>query len=249
MGPSLASSSAVQSSNARSLIRLGLFALAGFILLIGLGTWQMQRRDWKTALIAERMAAFMAPPMAEAPKSYSPEVALRHVRLTGHYLHEHELYLNGQSRGDSVGWHIITPLLLADGSAALIDRGFVPLEAKEPAKRPASQPAGEVTVTGVIRAPFRPGGFTPANQPRDNLWFYPDVPAMAAAASLTNALPYLIEADANRDHPKALPIGGQFHLEIPNDHLQYAITWYALAVILAAIYGLYVHKTLKAARV
>jgi len=95
------------------------------------------------------------------------------------------------------------------------------------------QVAGTVTVEGVLRLPRTPGLFAPANRPERGEWYWVDVAAMARAAGVT-ALPILIEA-GDAGNPGGLPIGGQTRVDIPNNHLQYALTWYSLAVILTVI--------------
>ena len=222
------------------------FTIPALIVLLGLGTWQVQRLHWKEGLIADRTARTTAPPLAlpAAGVPLSPaaltDLDFRHGTATGVFLHEREMYLAARTMGGSVGYQIVTPLQEADGSIVLVNRGWVPETRKDPAKRANGQVAGSVTVDGAIRTPGAQNWLQPDNQPAQNIWFWSDLPAMAAHAGVApdKLVPVFLEAGAS-PNPGGLPIGGQTKVKLPNDHLQYAITWYALAVGLAVIYVLY----------
>ena len=216
-------------SGTRSKLTLILAAGAAFLLLLGLGAWQLERRTWKLGLIAEREAALTAPPAhIAAIDTDPPRFEFHRIEARGTFAHDHELYLTGQFLNDRPGWHVITPLLLEDGSALLVDRGFVPDQAKDPAARAAGEVAGPATVEGILRLTTPPGSFTPANQPARNLWFTRDAQAMAAATGLARVKPYFLVAGPAAN-PGGLPVGTPARVDLPNDHLQYAITWFALA--------------------
>ena len=215
-----------------------LAAISAMGALLALGTWQMDRMQWKEALIAERGQRLAAPPVNLPAQVAAPEaLEYRRVQAVGRFLHDRELYMAGRSRRGQSGYHVIAPLQRADGSAVLVDRGWVPLDRKLPQSRDQGLVDGQVTIQGLARVPQRPGWLTPKNQVEGNFWFYVDVPAMAAAASLSNVLPVYIEAGL-APNPGGLPVGGQPETNLPNNHLQYAITWYALALALGVIYVL-----------
>jgi surfeit locus 1 family protein len=134
----------------------------------------------------------------------------------------------------------MTPLAMTDGRTMFVNRGFIPLELKDKAKRAAGELSGNVSVTGLLRvAPAeKPSFFLPDNRPDLNLWFWVDLPAMVKAAAIADAVPYYIDADKT-PNPGGWPKGGDTRLELPNDHLQYAITWFSLAIALIVIYVLY----------
>jgi surfeit locus 1 family protein len=225
------------SAGGRSKLALLLAAGAAFLLLLGLGSWQLERRAWKLDLIAEREAALSTPPAhLEAIDTDPLRFEFHRIEASGRFAHDHELYLASQFLGDRPGWHVITPLLLQDGSALLVDRGFVTDAAKDPAARAAGQVAGPVTVEGILRLTTPPGTFTPANQPARNVWFTRDATAMAAATTLPRVKPYFLLAGPT-PNPGGLPVGTAERAELPNDHLQYAVTWFALAgaVVVIAI--------------
>ena len=214
---------------------------SAFVVLIGLGVWQLQRLEWKEALIAERVAQSELPPTA-LPARLAPDDQLdyRRVTLRGHFLHDRELYLDGRTHKRQVGLHVVTPLVLEDGRTLLIDRGWAPKTARDPATRAAGQLAGEVTLEGALKR----GGwgglelFRPANQPADNIWLWADLPAMVAAADVENPITevYLIAGPA--PIPGGLPIGRAIDVDLPNNHLGYALTWFALAGALLVIAAL-----------
>jgi surfeit locus 1 family protein len=213
------------------------FVLAGIAILIGLGTWQMERRVRKADLIATMDERLASPPItiSEFLANNSAE-DYRPVSASGTFRHDQEMYLAARSYQGQLGYHVVTPLILDDGTTAvLIDRGWVPSDRQSPASREAGQVAGTVTVTGIARQPAKPGMFTPDNRPDQNLWYWADLPAMAAHAGLAQAAPLLLEA-GTAENPGGLPIGGQTFINLPNNHLQYALTWYSLAVVLAVIY-------------
>jgi surfeit locus 1 family protein len=220
----------------RSLLWPTIWSAFGLLLLLGLGTWQVQRLHWKEGLIAERNAALAAAPVP-LPKTLDEARALEFhpVRAEGEFLNDHELDLNAQSLKGEQGFHIVTPFRLSDGTIVFIDRGFVPTDKRAPETRAQGEIAGPTAATGLLRLPEPPGYFTPANEPAKNSWFSIDLPAMARAAGVGSALPFYIDA-GKTPVPGGWPQGGQTITDLPNDHLQYAITWYALAVALIAIY-------------
>jgi surfeit locus 1 family protein len=217
--------------------------LLGVVLTATLGTWQLQRRAWKADLIAQRTAAVAATPVA-LPQALAPSAGYLRTTVTGRFDHARELYLTGRAYRDQPGLHVLTPLVLADGSGVLVDRGWVPNSRRDPASRAQGQVAGEVTVTGLARLGVERGWMQPENQPAQNLWFYLDIAALTTAAGVPRLRPFLIEADAT-PQPGGLPIGGQSRIDLPNNHLQYALTWYSFGVTLAVIYGLWLRRRLR----
>jgi surfeit locus 1 family protein len=215
-----------------------LIALA-WIALLALGSWQVERLEWKLGLVAERHqrseAPAIAPPAAGADIG---DLEFRRVKLAGRFLHDREMYLGARSLNGNVGYHVVTPFAGEDGSTTLIDRGWIPLDRKDPAARAEGQIAGTVTLEGLIRAPGRKSWVVPDNAPDKNFWFFVDIPAMAAHAGLTDVREYFIEAGAEKN-PGGYPIGGQSRIDLPNNHLSYAITWYCLALALMVIYLIY----------
>lgn len=228
-----------------------LIALPLFLTLLGLGTWQMERRDWKTALLADIEARLAMPPAPLVDLlPLGPAANYRPVYVVGVYWHDREMLVQARTHESQVGAQVVTPFQLIEtrsaedaasgakvrAEAVLVNRGWVPLEARDPKTRPDSQPAGEMVVTGLLRWPAAPGWFTPANDPLKGEWYWMEVPAMAEASELGDVAPAYIELGRAAGAPDALPIGGQTIVSLPNNHLQYALTWYALAAALLATY-------------
>ncbi|MEX1206465.1 MAG: SURF1 family protein [Dongiaceae bacterium] len=216
------------------------FTVPAVLVMLALGTWQVERLLWKEALIAQRVERTAAPavPLPGAGDDLAA-VEYRRAVVTGEFLHDREMYLAARSLRGNPGYHVVTPLRLSDGRAVLVDRGWVPMDRKDPARRAAGQMVGPVTLDGVIRRAGAPGWLVPDNKPADNVWFWVDPPAMAAQAGVAEAAaPVYLEA-GSAENPGGFPIGGQTRINLPNDHLQYAITWYALAAALLVIYVLY----------
>jgi surfeit locus 1 family protein len=216
-----------------------LTALAAVAVLAGLGSWQLQRLAWKEALIADVAARAAQPPIALPATIADPaDLEFVPVRLRGRFLHDRELYLGARPRDGAAGFHVITPLVLDGGRTILVDRGWVPSAQRAPETRAAGQIAGEVIVDGQIRTGGWKGYdlFRPANQPAENVWLWPDLPAMAARAGLDAAVISVYVVAGPAENPGGLPLGGVSRPELRNDHFGYAMTWYALAMALLVIY-------------
>jgi surfeit locus 1 family protein len=223
----------------KSLFWPTLWSGIGLVILLGLGTWQLARLQWKEGLIAAREAGLHSAP-TDLPATLAAASALEFhpVRAEGEFLNDHELDVNDVADNGTAGFEIVTPLRLTDGTVLLVDRGFVPTERKAPETRQAGELAGPVRVTGLLRiaSEGKPSWFTPDNDPARNSWFYVDIAAMAKAAGIDGpVLPFYVAADAS-PNPGGLPQGGRSVTDLPNNHLQYAVTWYALALALIAIY-------------
>jgi len=226
------------SDTPRRAVWFTVFAVLGVIGLAALGTWQIQRLEWKENLIAQREAGMDAAPMVAGDVTV-PGDAYRRVALTGRFDHAHEFFLTGRTQRGKPGYHVVTPLITPDGTAILVDRGWIPLEARDPGTRPGGQVEGTVSFTGLVRDPAGPSLFTPDNDTEANYWFWPDLATMAAEAGLEGEAETAWYAMAGHDAPWDMPVPHEFEIDLRNDHLQYALTWYALAVALAVIAWLY----------
>jgi surfeit locus 1 family protein len=220
------------------------FTIAVVLSCAALGVWQLHRLDWKRALIAQRQAALTGSPVA-LPRTLADARALEFhpVVAEGVFQHDREIFLGAIGPQGAAGFDVLTPLRETDGSTVFINRGFVPTELKDPARRAAGQPGGPVRVAGLLRVPpdAKPGWFVPGNRPDLNYWFWIDLPAISAAAGLADAgghsaaAPFYLDADAT-PNPGGWPRGGGTPLALPNDHLQYALTWFALAAAALVIF-------------
>jgi len=237
----------------RGLLGFTVLMLVGLAVLIGLGVWQLKRLAWKEGLIAQIETRSTGQPiklkeaLAMVRKGRDP--SYYRVRVDGRFHHAKELYLYSTSN-ERVGWEVITPLETADGDMVLVDRGFVPDELKDPSSRALGEVETVVTVTGIVRKPETQGLFMPDNEPAANRWFWWDLQGMARSdfpSGTIQVAPFFLEAEKS-DVPGGWPEGGQSRLELPNNHLQYAITWFLMAVALLVIYGLYVRSVYRAGR-
>jgi surfeit locus 1 family protein len=223
------------------------FLIPALVLMLGLGTWQLERLAWKTELI-DRIERGLALPPAPLPAEIDPGFDYRHVTVTGRFDAVHAFRLLARVHDGVAGIQVVMPLIRDDGGpAVMVNRGWVPLG---PDGKPAAYdppPEGMVTVEGVARRPLPQGWMQPDNSPATNEWFWVDLPAMAAAAGLDRAAPVVVELTAGPDRMR-YPLGGQTKVDLPNDHLQYAITWFGFAAILVAIYLLHHLRRGRAAR-
>lgn len=218
--------------------------LAAFLVLIALGSWQVQRLAWKEGLlatIAERMSAPPAP-LAEIERNFAEtaDVDYRAVSVEGTFLHGSERHFYATHRG-AAGWYVYTPLLLADGRAVFVNRGFVPYDRKEAAYRVEGQVEGTVAVAGLARNPVieKPSSLLPDNDEQADIFYWKDLEAMRRSSGLEagiETLPFFVDAD-DAPNPGGLPVGGVTIVDLPNNHLQYAVTWYGLAAALVAVLG------------
>ncbi|GLS93657.1 SURF1 family protein [Piscinibacter gummiphilus] len=227
----------------RSSRALASTVLAGallFLLFIALGTWQVQRRAWKLDLIQQVETRVHAPPVAAPGRADWPNVtaardAYRHVTVRGTFDHGRETLVQAATVMGAGHW-VLTPLRTADGTTVLVNRGYVPPEKRDRATRQADDPQGEVDVAGLLRITEPGGGFLRKNDPAGDRWFSRDVAGIAAARGITEAAPYFIDQDAPPGARSAdrWPVGGLTVVSFPNSHLVYAITWYGLALMVAA---------------
>lgn len=212
------------------------------VVLLALGTWQVQRLFWKEALIAtiDMRIASEPRPLAEIETrlAESGDVDYWPVSAAGIFRHEGERHFFATHKGQS-GYFIHTPLELDDGRFILVNRGFVPFDRKDPATRAEGQVEGWQVIAGLARAlvPEKPSFVVPDNDLPRNVFYWKDLEAMAASSGVGTPEDYIrFFIDANdAPNPGGLPIGGTTMVDMPNSHLQYAITWYGLALALAGV--------------
>lgn len=220
----------------RSLIGAGLASIL-VIGFIGLGVWQLERREWKLALIARVEARIHATPVA-APdlvtEKPSDVARLEYTRLTatGQFLNDRETLVEAVTIHGGGAW-VMTPFVTDSGFTVLVNRGFVPFDKKPTDTRTAGQLPGTVTVTGLLRPTEPKGGFLRSNDPAADRWYSRDVVAISEKRGLTGVIePYFIDADST-PNPGGYPIGGATVINFPNNHLVYALTWFSMGFGLA----------------
>lgn len=210
---------------------------------VALGTWQIHRRTWKLDLIARVDQRVHAPAVSAPGPDQWPEVSAqtqeyRHVGATGTLLNGSATPVQALTELGS-GYWIMTPLRLPDGSIVLINRGFVAADrwaGIAPGAERADTPA---TITGLLRLSEPGGGFLRRNDPAANRWYSRDVRAIAAVRGLQHVAPYFIDADraSSPGTDPYSPLGGLTVISFPNNHLLYAITWFALALMIPVALG------------
>lgn len=230
-----------------------LAAIAGLAVLLALGFWQLERLEWKERLLTQiRERATAAPVSVEISEERFAAGAAEYLRIAarGRFLHDREVHLFAPDPALGPGFHVYTPLMLDDGRAIIVNRGYVPERLKARDQREDGLTSGTVTVRGLVRAPSRAGVFTPGNNPGTNIWFWRDLDGMVAAmfgAEQPARLPFFIDAEtelgASLSQP--WPRGGATRLSLTNRHLEYALTWFGLAASLAAVYAAFAAGRLR----
>ncbi|WP_347265565.1 SURF1 family protein [Roseococcus pinisoli] len=209
-------------------------ALAMMTLLIGLGLWQLHRREWKHELIAQVEARIHAAPVpppgrAEWP-GLSAQDAYRRVVVEGRFLPDRETFVQATTALGG-GYWVMTPLQTADGTV-LVNRGFVPPERRAPATRGEGGDDGPVRVVGLLRLSEPGGGFLRTNDPANDRWYSRDVAAIASRRGLGETAPFFVDAEAAPE-PGRYPVGGLTVVRFADNHLVYALTWFGLALLSA----------------
>lgn len=213
------------------------------VLCTGLGIWQLYRMEWKAGIIETIEARIGQDPVALPMVIDDPEAwDYTPVIVSGVFRHDQETYLQAQSRNGNFGYQIITPLERPDGTTVLINRGWVPFDMREPDTRaPESFIEGPVTINGLVRLPWYQTwiaqNFVLDNDPVKKIFFEGALPEMAAAHQI-DVLPVFVDAD-DTPTPGEWPKGGQTVLELVDNHLVYAIQWFALAIAGLAIFVIY----------
>lgn len=215
----------------------------GVAVLIGLSVWQFQRLEWKEGVIATLEARLAAEP-GPLPAAFDPATQeFTRVTVTGAFDGAHGAHgfadapLLTTLRPYGPGYRVIQPFETTDGRRVMVDRGYLPIVEKNAngaAARPTPAPAGPISVTGALRWPDDGGDGAPYGE-RDNVWTARD---LARMSELFGAEPALIVAESSTavgEWPIPQPIDT---LGVPNNHLEYALTWAALAAAWAAMTGL-----------
>ena len=221
---------------------LMLVAIAGFV---ALGIWQVERLYWKQDLIARVDHRVHAAPIA-APRGVVIDAdrdEYRGVTATGTFDNGKEALVYASTELGPGSW-VMTPLGLQNGGTILINRGFVPTDKRDPATRQAGQPTGPVTITGLLRISEPKGSLLQSNDAAAGRWYSRDVAAIAAAKGVGNVEPYFIDADA-APNPGGFPVGGLTRVVFPNSHLSYAMTWFAMALMVSGLLVFVIRNELR----
>ncbi len=232
-----------------------LFALVALLTFIGLGTWQLQRKAWKEALIdtlERRLAASPTdlPARARWPSLDPADDEFRRVRFSAAFVSGQEALVYGggsalRSDVSGPGYWVLAPARLAGGDLVVVNRGFVPEGRQDPRGRSAGEIAGAIEMVGVMRWPEPRGLFTARDDPQRNLWFVRDQMAVAAAKGWGGVAPFYVELESPQP-PGGLPRAGALKVDLRNAHLQYALTWYGLAAVVVVMFGFWLRSRHRA---
>jgi surfeit locus 1 family protein len=239
-----------------------LFTLVSIVILCGLGFWQLERLEWKTRLITDMQQQLTQPPFdLDASSEARPDLNYRQVKLTGRFIDFGELHLLSRVHDGQVGIHAVEFFRQENGDIWLVNRGWVAPEAIRQlpyrgacdysASLPCRAQGDPVTLTAIARQPRVPDRFTPPNNPSENQWYFYEPEAMFRTAEVAS-LPLMQELLASARHDYVLEAtadqsvgpykAGVTRLDIPNNHLVYALTWFALAFTLAGVYGFFLRS-------
>ncbi len=231
---------------ARALILPGLCSSVALAILLGLGFWQLERLAWKESLIARvevrtTARAVPLPPESEWPTINREDDEYRRVTVAGRFHRDKEAHVytivsERRGRFAGPGFWVMTPLELPGGAFVIVNRGFIPLDRKDPATRKEGQETGTVSVTGLLRMPEETSMFTPGNDPAKNVWYRRDALEIANARGLSRVAKFTVDADAT-PNLGGLPQGGDTRVVFTNNHLQYAFTWFGIALALVGVFG------------
>jgi surfeit locus 1 family protein len=228
----------------RTWLGLLLPTLVAFAILIGLGVWQIERKAWKEGLIADLTQRLAVPPQALPPQRDWPALDAAHdeyrrVGFTAQFENDKEALVFASASGfrpdvadAGPGYWVFTPARLADGSLVIVNRGFVPDARKAPQTRLQGEVSGPVALVGVMRWPDSRHWFTPNDDAARNVWYLRDPSAIATAKGLGSVAPFYVEQESPPP-PGGLPQPGKLVVSLPDNHLQYALTWFGLAAVLA----------------
>jgi surfeit locus 1 family protein len=229
----------------RPLLVPGIATVLALIVLLGLGTWQLERKSWKEGLIATLTERLNAAPTPLPPRDTwdrldAGEMEFRRVAFPATFLAvpEAHVYTAGSALRNDVsgpGYWVFAPARLADGSLLMVNRGFVPYGRENILGGGSRPPGGTINIVGVMRWPEARSLFTPDDKPATNLWFLRDHLAIAAAKGIGPVAPFYIDQEAP-EPPGGLPRPGKATPNLTNNHLQYAITWYGLALVLVVMF-------------
>ncbi|KAL2866029.1 cytochrome oxidase assembly protein SHY1 [Aspergillus lucknowensis] len=220
------------------------------VISFALGTWQIQRLDWKTNLIAKYEDRLVKDPLPLPPRidpSVVSEFDYRRVYATGRFRHDQEMLIGPRMREGQDGFIVVTPLEREEGSTVLVNRGWIARKMMDQKDRAEEGlPRGAVTVEGLIREPWKKNMFTPENKPHEGKFYFPDVEQMA---ELTGSQPVWIEQTMVSDllesmdrEAKGIPIGRAAEVNLRNNHSQYIFTWYGLSLATSIMLWMIVRK-------
>lgn len=224
----------------------------GLAILIGLGTWQLQRKTLKEGLIAQIAARTTEAPVGleEAERRWvaGEDIEYLRVAIPGRFIEGRDNYYFTTGPAGP-GYQVYAPFRSGTGRTLLANRGYIPVALlPRDADTVMPRPTGDIVITGLVRASEDPGLFDgePPPEGRNGPWLFRSLSGMAAVARIPDVVspklmvPFFLDLERDAAHPEAYPLAGTTRLALPNRHLEYALTWYGLAATLAVITGFFV---------
>lgn len=226
--------------------------LVAFCILLLLGNWQVQRLQWKEALVETIGSRMQQAPVALADAGAlwdkSGDVDYLPVRFTGAFLNDQEQFYLATHEGQS-GWYVYTPMRLADGGMLIVNRGFIAYDQRDVSRRTWQPIDGTAEIIGLARNRLnkKPGWVVPENAPQERTWYWKDIDAMASAMGLdeNRLVPFFVDVSTTNGATIAGPVGNVTRVVLPNNHLQYAVTWFGLALALLAVAVFFVWRAFR----
>lgn len=218
-------------SRGRRYLFILIVGLGGLAVLLSLGSWQVRRLAWKNDLIASLETRLAESPIAltgaetTGDHNFRRAVAEGAFRPTPQDAKTPARFLTSQTPYGP-GFRAISAFELSNGVRVLVDRGFTPDQTAIP-----EPPEGPVALNGALHWPLEVGSFTPAPAIEEGRWFARDVPALAEALGTAPVMLVLSEPESAETWPQPVPVT----VDLPNDHLGYAVTWFGLAAVWAAM--------------
>lgn len=222
------------------LIGAVVFGVLGTGLLIGLGVWQLDRMAWKKTVLAQIDARIGAAPVS-VPARPDPEADVYLPVQADGVLVGPEIHVLISTKELGAGYRVIQALEM-DAGRIMVDRGYIPLPAKD-----AARGGGAVRITGNLHWPDEVDGWTPEPDRARGIWFARDVPAMAEALGTAPVL-LIVRSETGLPDQGVTPLPVDSS-DIPNDHLQYVVTWFSLAAIWVVMTGYFILRTRRSPRV
>ena len=216
-----------------------IYSSMALLILVSLGTWQLERLRWKTDILSSMKESLSLPPLKITGQVIDniDQYSFRRIQLTGNYLYKDNITIYSKVFNKKVGKHLIVPLETQYG-IILVNRGFIPSDfnIKNNIK------SGEISINGIVKFQQKINYFTPNNNVIKNEWYYININEVSNFLSLPLLNFYIVEEN---NIEEIYPVGSQYNINIPNDHLQYAITWFSLALALSIFINLFWRKNVS----
>ena len=215
-------------------------SIVGVAVLCTLGTWQVQRLQWKAGILdaIEAEYAVDASENLLSQAMLSKDIDFKRGYIVGTYMHDKTVLLHPRMHKKEVGYHVLTPLRISgdQGSVILVNRGWVPLDWDALSDDEVRKSDGVLKITGMLRSAPRVNSFVPENIPDQDIWYRIDLEQIAQAQGLQPFVSNMLYAETEGGGGKAYPVAAATRISPNNNHAQYAFFWFAMAVAMVGVY-------------